>query len=56
MTSSPLSRARSLMTVLVTVGAMSSVVAADIRLGAAEALSGPASQYGQSIRNGHARR
>ena len=52
MTSSPLSRARSLMTVLVTVGAMSSVVAADIRLGAAEALSGPASQYGQSIRNG----
>ena len=37
---------------LATIGAMTSVTAADIKLGAAEALSGPASQYGQSIRNG----
>ncbi|HZV94173.1 MAG TPA: ABC transporter substrate-binding protein, partial [Caldimonas sp.] len=36
----------------VAVGAMSSAFAADIKLGAAEALSGPAGQYGQSIRNG----
>jgi branched-chain amino acid transport system substrate-binding protein len=32
--------------------ALSSAAAADIKLGAAEALSGPAGQYGQSIRNG----
>jgi branched-chain amino acid transport system substrate-binding protein len=30
----------------------SSVAAADIKIGAAEALSGPAGQYGQSIKNG----
>ena len=36
----------------VAVGAMSTAFAADIKLGAAEALSGPAGQYGQSIRNG----
>lgn len=31
---------------------VTSAAAADIKLGAAEALSGPASQYGQSIKNG----
>ena len=44
---------RRLFAALCTAGLMTSVaVAADIRLGAAEALSGPASQYGLSIRNG----
>jgi branched-chain amino acid transport system substrate-binding protein len=33
-------------------GVLSSAVAADIKIGAAEALSGAAGQYGQSIRNG----
>ncbi len=33
-------------------GAVASAAAADIKIGAAEALSGPAGQYGQSIRNG----
>ncbi|MBS0446262.1 MAG: ABC transporter substrate-binding protein [Proteobacteria bacterium] len=33
-------------------GAFASAQAADIKIGAAEALSGPAGQYGQSIRNG----
>ena len=32
--------------------AVSSVAAADIKLGAAESLTGPAGQYGQSIKNG----
>jgi branched-chain amino acid transport system substrate-binding protein len=43
---------RVLLTALVAAGAVGSVAAADIKLGAAEALSGPAGQYGQSIRNG----
>ena len=37
---------------LAAAGLMSSALAADIKLGAAEALSGPAGQYGQSIKNG----
>ena len=37
---------------LAAAGVVTSVAAADIKLGAAEALSGPAGQYGQSIRNG----
>ena len=37
---------------LVAAGLMASAQAADIKLGAAEALSGPAGQYGQSIKNG----
>jgi len=45
-------RSRSLITALLSAGALSSVHAAEIRLGAAEALSGPAGQYGQSIKNG----
>ena len=52
MTSSPVSFTRTLLAMLASLGLMSSVAAADIKLGAAEALSGPASQYGQSIRNG----
>ena len=43
---------RHLISTLVAAGAVTSVAAADIKLGAAEALSGPAGQYGQSIRNG----
>ena len=44
---------RRLFAALCAAGLMTSVaVAADIKLGAAEALSGPASQYGLSIRNG----
>ena len=45
-------RFRHLFSALVAAGAVTSVSAADIKLGAAEALSGPAGQYGQSIRNG----
>ncbi len=52
MTFSPVSHARSMLAALAALGAMSSVAAADIKLGAAEALTGPAGQYGQSIRNG----
>ena len=52
MTSSPVSPTRTLLATLATLGAMSSVAAADIKLGAAEALTGPAGQYGQSIKNG----
>ena len=37
---------------LVTLATPFSAAAADIKLGAAEALSGPAGQYGQSIKNG----
>ncbi len=37
---------------LATFGAAGVVAAADIKLGAAEALTGPAGQYGQSIKNG----
>jgi branched-chain amino acid transport system substrate-binding protein len=45
-------RVRRLIVALVAAGAVASGYAADIKIGAAEALSGPASQYGQSIRNG----
>ena len=45
-------RFRRLFSALVAAGAITSASAADIKLGAAEALSGPAGQYGQSIRNG----
>ncbi len=41
-----------LLAVLATAGFATSALAAEIKLGAAEALSGPAGQYGQSIRNG----
>ena len=34
------------------IGFVTSAAAADLKIGAAEALSGPAGQYGQSIRNG----
>ena len=37
---------------LATLGAVGVAAAADIKLGAAEALTGPAAQYGQSIKNG----
>ena len=45
-------RTRALITALLAAGAVSSALAADIKIGAAEALSGPAGQYGQSIKNG----
>jgi len=44
--------ARPLIVALVAAGTVSLAHAADIKLGAAEALSGPAGQYGQSIKNG----
>jgi len=43
---------RTLVAALVAAGAITSACAADIKIGAAEALSGAAGQYGQSIRNG----
>ena len=43
---------RILVAALVAAGAFTSALAADIKLGAAEALSGAAGQYGQSIKNG----
>ena len=43
---------RFLVAALIAGGAMTSALAADIKLGAAEALSGAAGQYGQSIKNG----
>jgi len=55
MTASATLRTRALKTTLIAAGAFGfslSALAADIKLGAAEALSGPASQYGQSIKNG----
>jgi len=45
-------RTSSLVAALAVAGLASSAHAADIKLGAAEALSGPAGQYGQSIKNG----
>lgn len=45
-------RTPALMAALAAAGLMGSAQAADIKLGAAEALSGPAGQYGQSIKNG----
>ncbi|MBC8056972.1 MAG: ABC transporter substrate-binding protein, partial [Rhizobiales bacterium] len=52
MTASATFRIRGLMTALLAAGALGSATAADIKIGAAEALSGPAGQYGQSIKNG----
>ncbi len=40
------------LTTLATLGFVGVAAAADIKLGAAEALTGPAGQYGQSIKNG----
>ena len=45
-------RTRTLLTALMVAGTVSAALAADIKIGAAEALSGPASQYGQSIKSG----
>ena len=45
-------RTRALIAALLVAGAVSSALAAEIKIGAAEALSGPAGQYGQSIKNG----
>jgi branched-chain amino acid transport system substrate-binding protein len=45
-------RLSALVGALAAAGLMASAQAADIKLGAAEALSGPAGQYGQSIKNG----
>ncbi|MES2099591.1 MAG: ABC transporter substrate-binding protein, partial [Pseudomonadota bacterium] len=55
MTASAMFRTRALITALLATGALGasvSAIAADIKIGAAEALSGPAGQYGQSIKNG----
>ncbi len=52
MTASTAPRIRALSLALLTAGALGSAHAAEIKIGAAEALSGPASQYGQSIKNG----
>ena len=55
MTASAMFPTRALITALLAAGALGASVsasAADIRIGAAEALSGPAGQYGQSIKNG----
>ena len=52
MTSAALFRSRALVAAFAAAGAIGSASAADIKLGAAEALSGPAGQYGQSIKNG----
>ena len=51
---SPFSSMRqgALIAALAAAGFASAATAADIKLGAAEALSGPAGQYGQSIKNG----
>ena len=43
---------RSLLAAGLTAAALGSAAAADIKIGVAEALSGPAGQYGQSIKNG----
>ena len=45
-------RTHTLLTALIVAGTVSAAFAADIKFGAAEALSGPASQYGLSIKNG----
>ena len=52
MTASANFRTRALIAALLVAGAVGSALAADIKIGAAEALSGPAGQYGQSIKNG----
>ena len=51
MTTASTSR-RGALIALLAAAAFGSAAAADIKLGAAEALSGPAGQYGQSIKNG----
>src|SRR4029078_4908388 len=45
-------RVRALTIARAAAGAFGTAPPADIKIGAAEALSGPAGQYGQSIRNG----
>jgi len=45
-------RAHALIAALIAAGVVGSAAAADLKIGAAEALSGPAGQYGQSIKNG----
>src|SRR6185369_9071683 len=45
-------RPQHLLAAMLLAGAFGSALAADIKIGAAEALSGPAGQYGASIRNG----
>ena len=52
MTASATPRIRALALALMTAGTVGAASAAEIKIGAAEALSGPASQYGQSIKNG----
>jgi branched-chain amino acid transport system substrate-binding protein len=52
MTPAALFRSRAFVVALTAAGAIGSASAADIELGAAEALSGPAGQYGQSIKSG----
>ena len=55
MTSALITSSRRVLTALAALGALGVVSvagAADIKLGAAEALTGPAGQYGQSIKNG----
>ena len=52
MTASTAPRIHVLVLALLTAGVLASANAAEIKIGAAEALSGPASQYGQSIKNG----
>ncbi len=47
-----LSPVRPLLAAWLVAGAVGSAAAADIKIGVAEALSGPAGQYGQSIKNG----
>jgi len=45
-------RKHALIAALIAAGVVGSAAAADLKIGAAEALSGPAGQYGQSIKNG----
>ncbi|NUZ04988.1 ABC transporter substrate-binding protein [Piscinibacter koreensis] len=52
MTSTSFRFARLCLAASLALGAWASASAADIKIGAAEALSGPAGQYGQSIKNG----
>ena len=52
MTHATTSSSRRIVGMLFALGTVTSAAAADIRIGAAEALSGPAGQYGQSIKNG----
>lgn len=52
MTRSVTLHTRALIAALAAAGMVASAAAADIKIGAAEALSGPAGQYGQSIKNG----